>query len=59
MWRTISSKKNWTGVIKNKNKKGQWYYVQTIITPILDHDKNTISYQALCQDITECHETAI
>lgn len=31
MWKTISAKKVWSGVITNKKKNGEFYYVQTII----------------------------
>jgi PAS domain S-box-containing protein len=52
MWKTISSKSVWSGVIKNRKKNGDYYYVQTNITPIVDHEGSIISYLAIRQDIT-------
>lgn len=36
LWSTIKSGKTWTGLINNKTKDGDDYYVQSIITPIFD-----------------------
>lgn len=53
LWKTISSNKVWSGIIKNKKKNGDFYYVQTIISPITDLEGNILSYLAIRQDITE------
>ena len=34
LWKTISSGKIWTGEIKNKSKKGAYYWVDTTIYPV-------------------------
>ena len=36
MWKTINSKKIWQGVIKNRAKNGELYYVKATIKPILN-----------------------
>ena len=53
MWKTISSGEIWSGVIKNKKKTGELYYVQTIITPIRNHEGVICNYVAVRQDITD------
>lgn len=52
MWDTISNGKTWIGEIKNKNKKGEEYWVSTIIQPEIKH-KKIIGYTAIRQDITD------
>lgn len=53
LWKTISSKKTWQGIIKNKNKDGDTYIVDSIIMPLLDMDNNIIEYISIRNDITE------
>lgn len=53
MWTTISSGKTWTGMIENKKKNGEHYFVQSIITPIKDHNDEIINYLAIRFDATE------
>ena len=53
MWETIQSKKNWNGVIKNRTKNGDTYYVQSTISPIVDADDSIVEYIAIRTDITE------
>ncbi len=53
MWETIKAKKTWKGVIKNLNKNGSSYYVQSTIKPIVDYDGNIVEYIGIRTDITE------
>jgi len=53
MWETIQAKKTWQGVIKNLNKDGSSYYVQSTIKPIVDYDGKIIEYIGIRTDITE------
>jgi len=53
MWSCISSGDIWSGAIRNKRKNGEFYFVQTVITPILDHEGEIKSYLSFRQDITE------
>lgn len=53
LWDTISSKKVWTGQIKNRKKDGKSYYVDATICPILDKKGDILEYIALRNDITE------
>jgi hypothetical protein len=54
LWDTIHhQKKSWTGQIKNKKKDGTYYWVDTLIKPILDKNGNIEEFIALKNDITE------
>ncbi len=53
MWRTISSKQPWDGVVKNRKKDGSAYYVRSIVNPILNEHGEIEEYIAIRQDVTE------
>ena len=53
LWNTISSKKVWTGQVKNRKKDGGSYYVDATIRPILDKNGDIIEFIALRNDISE------
>lgn len=53
MWNTISSGTNWTGTIENKAKNGNHYFVQTIISPEYDSNKEISGYFSVRSEITE------
>jgi len=56
LWKTISSKKVWKGILKNKRKDGGHYWLNIIIKPILDSDGEIKEYIAVRHDITELIE---
>ena len=58
MWATISSGAAWNGVIRNQKKNGDYYFVETIITPTFDLEGNIDSYIAIRSDITESIDNA-
>jgi len=53
MWKTISSGKTWSGMIENRRKSGDHYFVQSIITPIFDIQGKIQNYLAVRFDTTE------
>ncbi len=53
MWDAITSKMEWRGKLKNIAKDGTGYYVDALISPILDDDGNIIEYIALRNEITD------
>jgi len=57
MWTTLKNKKVWKGILKNQAKDGSAYYVDTVITPMLDENGNIIEYIGLRNDITPLLET--
>lgn len=56
MWKTILNKKVFRGIITNKSKKGETYYVDSTIIPIIDNDNNIIEFIGIRHDITEIFE---
>ena len=57
MWNKIKKdKKLWSGIIKNKNKNGSDYIVQTFIIPIIDCDDNIVEFISLRNDITNIYK---
>ncbi|MDN5055672.1 response regulator [Aliarcobacter butzleri] len=58
MWYTIKIlKQSWSGIVKNKKKDGNPYWVQTIINPILDENGNILEFIGIRTDITEIEKT--
>uniref|UniRef100_UPI004048D264 EAL domain-containing protein n=1 Tax=Aliarcobacter sp. TaxID=2321116 RepID=UPI004048D264 len=56
LWETLNSKKVFKGVIKNRKKNGQAYYVDSTIMPILDKNNNITEFIAIRNDITSLFE---
>ncbi|MDO9207137.1 MAG: diguanylate cyclase [Sulfuricurvum sp.] len=52
LWTTISSGKIWHGEIKNKNADGNYYWVDTTISPNYENGK-IIGYTAVRHDISD------
>ena len=53
LWKTITSKKNFKGVIKNIAKDGHTIYLDTLIVPIVDLNDNIIEYMSVQYNITD------
>lgn len=53
LWKTIKSKKIWSGVIKNRKKDGDEFYVSVTITPILDINGEIIEFMNISSEISE------
>lgn len=53
LWETISSGRTWSGVIQNKAKNGDYYFVHSIITPTLDSHGEVDGYVAIRFEITK------
>ena len=53
MWKTISSGKVWHGEIKNKAKDGHFYWVDSVITPVLGKNGRPVKYLSIRFDITK------
>lgn len=52
LWKTITSKKTWTGELKNRKKDNSFYWIHLTITPELDSDGEIIGYNAYREDIS-------
>ncbi|MCT7628052.1 EAL domain-containing protein [Aliarcobacter butzleri] len=53
LWETIKNKKVWYGVLKNKKKNGDFYWVDINIRPILNEKNEIIEYIAIRHEITD------
>lgn len=53
MWGTIHSGNFWRGEIKNKAKDGTYYWVDTVINPIINENGDIIQFLAIRYLITE------
>ncbi|MFA6788109.1 MAG: PAS domain S-box protein [Arcobacteraceae bacterium] len=53
MWKTIKSKSIWRGEVKNRKKDGNFYWVDSIVFPILNHQQEIIGYKSIRIDITD------
>lgn len=53
MWQTISAGKTWSGVICNRKKNGELYWVESTIKPFLDNKGRVEQYISVRTDITE------
>ncbi|MCG3660238.1 EAL domain-containing protein [Aliarcobacter butzleri] len=52
LWETIKNKKAWYGVLKNRKKNGEFYWVDINIRPILNEKNEIIEYIAIRHEIT-------
>ena len=52
MWKTISNGKVWQGELCNKNKNGDFYWVNITIVPFMDEQSRPYQYVAINSDIT-------
>jgi len=52
LWQTIQRGEIWKGEIRNINKSGQYFWVDTTIVPFIDKDRNLYQYIAIQRDIT-------
>lgn len=53
MWETIQNNQIWQGIVKNKKKNGDYYYVDAVIVPIHDVSGKVIEYLGVRHEITE------
>lgn len=56
MWHSIKRDNIWKGIIKNRSKKGDTYWVDTTIVPIKDKNHNIIEYMSIRNDLTKLYE---
>ena len=47
LWSYVRSGKPWMGIVKNKCKNGDHYWVNAFVTPIKDHEGKTYEYQSV------------
>ncbi|MBD3814711.1 MAG: PAS domain-containing protein, partial [Betaproteobacteria bacterium] len=47
MWDTIKQGKPWMGIVKNRRKNGDHYWVNAYVTPVLDAARNVTGYESV------------
>lgn len=55
MWEEISNGRVWKGILRNKGKRGNYYWVNTTIIPMLDKDRKIDYYISIRHDITSIY----
>jgi diguanylate cyclase (GGDEF)-like protein len=53
MWQTIKSGRTWHGEFLNRKKNGDLYWADVVIAPVIDEDRQIISFLAVQVDITQ------
>lgn len=56
MWTCIEQGRNWRGVIKNKAKDGSYYWVDTIVIPVISTKGTLIDILSFRFDVTKSQE---
>jgi len=58
LWNTVKTGKSWMGIVKNRSKNGDHYYVDAYVTPIKEHGE-VVEYQSVRKvPDSECVERA-
>ena len=52
LWNTVTAKKTFKTVFKNRRKDGSIYYLEQLIKPILDIDGEIVEYIAIANDVS-------
>ena len=56
LWETILKGKPWKGILKNKKKNNEYYYVDSVVSPIKNKKGEIVEFIALRKDITDAIE---
>lgn len=56
LWKTVSSGREWRGVVHNRRKNGEQFWELASVSPIFDSSGNIIRYLAVNEDITRSKE---
>lgn len=53
LWQYVQAGKSWMGIVKNRCKNGDYYWVSAFVTPITDENGQVIEYQSVRSRPTE------
>lgn len=56
LWKTIQAGDIWKGILKNKKKSGEAYWVSAVVLPIKNEHGQNVEYIGLRHDITEVYK---
>lgn len=57
LWNKILKKKTYRGLFENRNKKGDIFYVESFISPILDLDGEIVEFISISHNMTKLVES--
>ena len=57
MWTTLKAGKPWMGIVKNRRKNGDHYWVNAYVTPVMDENRRLIGYESVRTKPTAEHVT--
>ncbi|MDF1878818.1 PAS domain S-box protein [Sulfurimonas sp. SAG-AH-194-C20] len=53
IWNKIINREIYNGLFENKNKEGNFYYIETTISPIVDKNDEILEFIAVSHDMTQ------
>ena len=53
MWESISKGEIWAGLIQNRKKSGESFFIKLAIVPLLDENGEVMEFFSICDDVTE------
>ncbi len=56
LWDRLGHKRLWRGIVKNRKKDGGYYWIDSVIMPLLDERGEVEEYIAIRHDVTELIE---
>lgn len=59
MWETLKKGQVWTGEIQNKHKNGEFYWVQSTISAIVNEKNEIVNFVAIRFDITQMKQAQV
>lgn len=57
LWSTIKAGRPWRGIVKNRRKNGDYYWVKALVVPVREHDK-TIGYMSVRTEPSAAEKTS-
>lgn len=53
MWETITKGDTWTGIIQNRKKSGESFFVKLTVVPLLNANGDVMEFFSICDNVTE------
>ena len=53
LWNKITNNEIYSGLFENRNKKGELYYINSTISPIVNQDNEILEYISVSHDMTQ------
>ena len=59
MWHTLKRGRSWHGMLENRAKNGESYFVKNLICPIMNEDGKILEYLGLREDVSEIQKSRL